>query len=120
MRGAISVPVGGAQVLPEYAVDFVFTWQGGAAAAAYGPGCRAPDEASSACSLALANMTGANRILVGVGWPLVVLIAWRRAWARGLPAAGVRAVRLGRPDAVPLAFLALASIYCLLLPLKRR
>jgi cation:H+ antiporter len=106
-------------VLPEYAVDFVFTWRGGAAAAAYGPDCRAPGEASSACSLALANMTGANRILVGVGWALVVLIAWRRARARGVPAAAASAIRLGRPDAVPLAFLALASLYCLLLPLKR-
>jgi cation:H+ antiporter len=106
-------------VLPEYAVDFVFTARGGAAAAAYGPGCRAPGEASSACSLALANMTGANRILVGVGWALVVLIAWRRARARGVPAAEASAIRLGRPDAVPLAFLALASLYCLLLPLKR-
>jgi len=106
-------------VLPEYAVDFVFTARGGAATAAYGPGCRAPEEANSACSLALANMTGANRILVGIGWALVVLIAWRRARARGVPAAAASVVRLGRPDAVPLAFLALASLYCLLLPLKR-
>ena len=29
----------------------------------------------SPCGLALANMTGANRILVGIGWALVVLIA---------------------------------------------
>lgn len=106
-------------VLPEYAVDFVFTWRGGAAASAYGPTCRAPHETSSACALALANMTGANRILVGVGWALVVLIAWRRARSRGAPAATASAIRLGRPDAVPLAFLALASLYCLSLPLKR-
>jgi cation:H+ antiporter len=106
-------------VLPEYAVDFVFTWRGGTAVAAYGHGCRAPGEESSACSLALANMTGANRILVGVGWALVVLIAWRRALARGVPSAEASAVRLGRADAIPLAFLAVASLYCLLLPLKR-
>ncbi|HEX2358054.1 MAG TPA: sodium:proton exchanger [Micromonosporaceae bacterium] len=106
-------------VLPEYAVDLVFTWRSGVAAAAYGPGCRAPGEATSACSLALANMTGANRILVGVGWALVVLIAWRRARARGVPAAEASTIRLGRPDAVPLAFLAVASVYCLLLPFKR-
>ena len=106
-------------VLPEYAVDFVFTWRGGAAVAAYGPDCRMPGQESSACSLALANMTGANRILVGVGWALVVLIAWRRAAARGTPAAEASAIRLGRADAIPLAFLAIASLYCLLLPLKR-
>jgi cation:H+ antiporter len=106
-------------VLPEYAVDFVFTWRGGAAVAAYGSDCRAPGEESSACSLALANMTGANRILVGVGWALVVLIAWRRARVRGVPPAEASGIRLGRPDSVPLAFLAVASLYCLLLPLKR-
>jgi cation:H+ antiporter len=98
-------------VLPEYSVDFVFTWRGGEAAAQYGASCVAPGETTPACSLALANMTGANRILVGVGWALVVLIAWRRSKERG--------VRLGRADAVPLAFLTLASLYCLLLPFKR-
>ncbi|GAA2631164.1 sodium:calcium antiporter [Dactylosporangium fulvum] len=98
-------------VLPEYAVDFVFTWHGGEAAAQHGAVCRAPDEQTSACSLALANMTGANRILVGVGWALVVIIAWRRSRRSG--------IRLERSDAVPLAFLTLASLYCLVLPFKR-
>ncbi|GAA4258347.1 sodium:proton exchanger [Dactylosporangium darangshiense] len=98
-------------VLPEYSVDFVFTWRGGEAAAQYGAACAPPGDATPACSLALANMTGANRILVGVGWVLVVLIAWRRSKGRG--------IRLGRADAVPLAFLTIASLYCLLLPFKR-
>ncbi|MET7397470.1 sodium:proton exchanger [Dactylosporangium sp. NPDC005572] len=98
-------------VLPEYAVDFVFTWRGGAAAAEHGVACKAADESTSACSLALANMTGANRILVGVGWALVVLIAWRRSGRGG--------IRLQRADAVPLAFLTVASLYCLILPFKR-
>ena len=63
-------------VLPEYAVDFVFTIQGGEAYAQYGPTCLPPGSTEqSPCGLALANMTGANRILVGVGWPLVVLVA---------------------------------------------
>jgi cation:H+ antiporter len=56
---------------------------------------------------------------VGAGWALVVRIAWRRARSRGAPAATASAIRLGRPDAVPLAFLALASLYRLLLALKR-
>jgi cation:H+ antiporter len=98
-------------VLPEYSVDFVFTWRGGAAAEAYGAGCLPPGEQTAPCSLALANMTGANRILVGIGWVLVVVIAWRRSKERG--------IRLGRADAVPLAFLAIASLYCLILPFKR-
>jgi cation:H+ antiporter len=106
-------------VLPEYAVDFLFTLRGGTAVAQYGADCRPPSESTSACSLALANMTGANRILVGVGWGLVVLVAWRRARARGTPAHEARRVRLARPDSVPLAFLALASVYCLTLPFRR-
>ncbi|MFB9442928.1 sodium:proton exchanger [Dactylosporangium vinaceum] len=99
-------------VLPEYSVDFVFTWRGGEAAARYGADCAPPGgDGTPACSLALANMTGANRILVGIGWAVVVLIAWRRSKERG--------ITLGRADAVPLAFLTLASLYCLVLPFKR-
>lgn len=100
-------------VLPEYSVDFVFTWRGGEAAAHYGAGCAPPGPGAGppACSLALANMTGANRILVGVGWVLVVLVAWRRSGRHG--------IRLGRADAVPLAFLTIASLYCLVLPFQR-
>jgi cation:H+ antiporter len=106
-------------VLPEYAVDFVFTARGGEAVATYGPSCKAPGEETSACSLALANMTGANRILVGVGWALVVLIAWRRMRRRGVSPARANRVALNRADAVPLVFLGLASVYCLTLPFKR-
>src|ERR1700719_5172278 len=48
-------------VLPEYAVDFVFTWKAGKHPAEF-----APD--------ALANMTGGNQLLIGAGWSLVVLV----------------------------------------------
>ncbi|WP_033401008.1 sodium:proton exchanger [Actinokineospora enzanensis] len=95
-------------VLPEYAVDFVFAWEGGHAFATDGPACSA-----GSCGLALANMTGANRILVGIGWAAVVLLAaWRTR--KG----GSRTVTLERTDAVPLAFLALATVYSLTLPLR--
>jgi cation:H+ antiporter len=106
-------------VLPEYAVDFVFTARGGEAVATYGPSCRPPGTDTSDCSLALANMTGANRILVGVGWAVVVLIAWRRMRARGDSPATATRIVLGRPDSVAIAFLTLASLYCLVLPFKR-
>ncbi|WP_433607530.1 sodium:proton exchanger [Dactylosporangium sp. CA-139114] len=99
-------------VLPEYSVDFVFAWRGGEAARQWGADCQPPGgDGTPACSLALANMTGANRILVGIGWVVVVLIAWRRSKERG--------ITLGRADAVPLAFLTIASLYCLILPFKR-
>jgi len=61
-------------VLPEYAVDFVFSFQAGQIYAAEG-NCPPAEDGSTPCALALANMTGANRVLVGVGWPLVVAVA---------------------------------------------
>ncbi len=51
-------------VLPEYAVDLHFAWQAG--------------KDPSYAPYAVANMTGANRLLIGFGWPVVVLIhCWR-------------------------------------------
>ena len=104
-------------VLPEYAVGFVFAWKGGNDVARYGASCQAPGaEGNSNCSLVLANMTGANRLLIGIGWSLIVFIAywqWRR---RGEHHEGVA---MERSKAVELAFLSLACAYCLTLPLKR-
>ena len=55
-------------VLPEYAVDMVFAWKGGNAFEEFGRSCLGPgDTGESPCSLALANMTGANRLLIGIG-----------------------------------------------------
>ncbi|HZA84929.1 MAG TPA: sodium:proton exchanger, partial [Actinomycetes bacterium] len=64
-------------VLPEYAVGFVFAWKGGNDVEQFGAGCKAPGaEGNSNCSLVLANMTGANRLLIGIGWSLIVFIAY--------------------------------------------
>src|SRR3954470_21085073 len=54
-------------VLPEYAVDFVFTSKAGEAA-------KAGIHPNVDAQLALANMTGGNRLLIGIGWSMVVLI----------------------------------------------
>jgi cation:H+ antiporter len=104
-------------VLPEYAVDLVFAWKGGNAVEQFGPSCQAPGASGeSSCSLALANMTGANRLLIGIGWSLVVFIAWSQ-WRRR----GDRndSIDLERPHTVELSFLTVASLYSLTLPLKR-
>jgi cation:H+ antiporter len=104
-------------VLPEYAVGFVFAWKGGNDVEQYGPDCRPPDaEGASNCSLVLANMTGANRLLIGVGWSMIVFIAywqWRRRGERH------DGVKMERTKSVELSYLTLASVYCLTLPLKR-
>lgn len=113
-------------VLPEYAVDMVFAWKGGNGFQEFGSSCQAAGSTSeSPCSLALANMTGANRLLIGVGWSLVVFLAWlamrRRNRAKGPDHAGppLDGITLDRTHSVELTFLAVASAYSLTLPLKR-
>jgi len=103
-------------VLPEYAVDMVFAWKGGNAFEQFGAACHPPGApGEDACSLALANMTGANRLLIGIGWSMVVFIAAYRSRTR--PPV-LREVRLDRQHSVEVAFLGLATVYSLTLPLK--
>jgi cation:H+ antiporter len=96
-------------VLPEYAVDFTFAAKAGKNPEKYAP-------------LALANMTGGNRLLIGVGWALVVLLAaWRItsiARKRGYTGELDTDVHLERPHAIEITFLALATAYSLTLPFK--
>jgi cation:H+ antiporter len=114
-------------VLPEYAVDFVFTWKAGDAVQTAGT-CEFGGV--NHCENALANMTGGNQLLIGLGWSLVVLIAaWRLKQARaGKVAASrippgtdinAREVRLERSHSVEISFLVIATLYGLTLPLKR-
>ncbi len=108
-------------VLPEYAVDFVFAYKGGQSFAQTGEACLPIDGGTeSPCSLALANMTGANRLLIGIGWTMVVFIAFIRLRSKGmLPTTGKwEGVRLERRNSIEIAFLAVATIYSLTLPLK--
>src|SRR5690242_1149345 len=49
-------------VLPEYAVDMYFAWMAG--------------KDPQYTAYATANMTGANRLLIGVGWAAVVFAVW--------------------------------------------
>jgi cation:H+ antiporter len=98
-------------VLPEYAVTFVFAAKAG----------RHHGDAP----LVLANMTGANRLLIGIGWSMVVLLAAYRRRAAGR-AAGAEAVAgatregvsLERSHSIEIGFLLLATTYSLLLPLR--
>ena len=96
-------------VLPEYVVDFTFASKAGENPEKYAP-------------LALANMTGSNRLLIGVGWTAVVLIAaWRIkhiARSRGYEGELDTDVHLDRSHSIEIGFLAVATIYSLTLPLK--
>ena len=105
-------------VLPEYAVDLVFAIKGGNSYEATGPACLPQGGgAESPCSLALANMTGANRLLIGLGWTMIVFIAWYRFRQRGETEKS-QAIVLERSHSVELSYLALASIYSVFIPLR--
>ena len=84
-------------VLPEYAVDMYFTWRAG------------KDPASDYAHYAVANMTGANRLLIGVAWGLVAALYWFRR---------KRAVRMNEERRLELSFLAMATVYAFAIPLK--
>jgi cation:H+ antiporter len=83
-------------VLPEYAVDIVFAFKAG--------------QDPAFAPYAAANMTGSNRLLLGLGWPLIAVIAWL--------VRGESRLRLTRDAVLPLSFLAVATIYSCVLPLK--
>ena len=110
-------------VLPEYAVDFVFSFQAGQIYAAEGH-CPPGEGGSTPCALALANMTGANRVLVGVGWPLVVAVASLAVWRSRRHGGGDSAtthqgcVQMPRTLSAEVVFLGIATLYSLTLPLR--
>lgn len=119
-------------VLPEYAVDLVFGFKAGNAVQEFGEVCKASGVTTeSPCSLALANMTGSNRLLIGIGWSMVVFLTWYRVrslrrrrdelpenLARGLAQQSGDVIHLERSNSVEVAFLAAATLYSLTLPLK--
>ena len=103
-------------VLPEYAVDFVLTADAGREFAETGVG-------GEAATLALANMTGANQLLIGFGWPLVILLGtWRVKRTGATPdmaeGATPTTIYLTKAQSVDIAYLAIASVYGMSLFLK--
>ena len=93
-------------VLPEYAVDLVFAWKAGADDALGALTCTDPCAAVEPANrqLAIANMTGANRLLIGLG------LAGRRADLRGDGAARSRWRCSSSAAALELGFLRLATL----------
>jgi cation:H+ antiporter len=85
-------------VLPEYAVDMYFAWEAG--------------KDPKYTAFATANMTGANRLLIGVGWATVVLAFWLKTRAK--------AVKLETAHKPEVLYLALATLYSFIIPLKGR
>jgi len=84
-------------VLPEYAVDMYFTWMAG----------QQPD--SNYAHFAIANMTGANRLLIGVAWTVVAFLVWQRTR---------KPVILEGERRIDVLFLGMATAYALTIPLS--
>ena len=83
-------------ILPEYVVDASFAW------------LAAEDPAYA--GYAIANMTGANRLLIGIAWPLVVVLAYLRFRRRF--------VELEEGHGLELVVLLAATLYAFILPFK--
>jgi cation:H+ antiporter len=95
-QSAALLVLGLVSVLPEYAVDLHFAIEA------------ASDPAYA--HYAVANMTGANRLLIGIGWTAVVLLACRRA--------GTRRLEIPRHNVIEIRFLLLATHYSFAIPLS--
>ncbi len=83
-------------ILPEYVVDASFAWLAA--------------EDPSYSGYAIANMTGANRLLIGIAWPMVVLLAWIRFRKRH--------VELEAGHGLELVVLLAATLYAFIIPIK--
>jgi len=83
-------------ILPEYVVGATFAWD-------------APGNPGNA-ELAIANMTGANRLLIGLFWPLIVGIVWFRQ--------RTRVTALNRENGLEIIALLAATLYAFVIPIK--
>jgi len=102
-------------VLPEYAVDLFFAWT-----APHVPECITPSfpldcaggvsDIAHPKNLAIANMTGANRLLVGMAWPMIFLIYWLRTRSRTMA--------VERSNSIGILFLGAATLYSFSIPIR--
>ncbi len=90
------------QTLPEFAVEAVIAWDAG--------------KDPSRAHLAIANLTGAIRLLIGLGWPMIFFVAafFGRRTKPGLPE-----ILLEREHAVEVVGLAPPLLYFVVIYLKR-
>jgi cation:H+ antiporter len=83
-------------ILPEYVVDATYAYL-----AASDP---------SYAGYAVANMTGANRLLIGIAWPMVIVVGWLR-FRRST-------VTLEREHGLELVVLLAVTIYAFTIPFR--
>ena len=102
-------------VAPEYAVDALYAWNAGQFAGT--------PRGMEAGNLAVANMTGANRILIGLGWSGIALFTIFRSGADDDPAVSRRegfladTISLDKDIGLEIVFLLAATAWAFLVPL---
>jgi cation:H+ antiporter len=105
VSGSLAVAVLGViAVLPEYAVDLYYAYTAG----------HVPEYTQYAA----ANMTGSNRLLMGVGWPVVVLVSV--LVARRTTGRKVGGLDLDTSNRVEIGFLMIAGLVVFVIPATGR
>lgn len=84
------------EVLPEYSFEVVLAWE-------------------RRIELAASSMTGSNRLLLGLGWPLIFFVAYFAARARRR---AFSAIEIPLALASDIAFLAAATVYAVVIVAK--
>jgi cation:H+ antiporter len=110
LRGGLSIALLAViAILPEYVVDFYFAFAAG--------------KDPSMAAYASANLTGANRLLLGFGWPAMAIFGYfairsmNKKAKQEFPKFGVALESEARVD---LAFLMVASAIALIVPLTHQ
>lgn len=97
-------------VLPEYAVDLYYAYVAG--------------HNADYVQYAAANMTGSNRLLMGIGWPVVVLVglfvAQQTAAKKGTAHKNSAVLPLEAGNRVELGFLLIAGLVAFIVPATGR
>jgi cation:H+ antiporter len=91
-------------VLPEYAVDLYYAYTAG--------------HVPAYTQYAAANMTGSNRLLMGLGWPVVVLVSVLVARRAG--GGKANGLELEASNRVEIGFLMIAGVAAFLIPATGR
>lgn len=91
-------------VLPEYAVDLYYAFTAG--------------QNAEYTQYAAANMTGSNRLLMGIGWPIVVLVSLYVA--RRVTGKKTTTLMLDPGNRVELGFLLIAGVAAFIIPATGR
>ena len=92
-------------VLPEYSVDLYF-----AITAAHNP---------QYVHYAVANMTGGNRLLIGIGWAMIPMLLWLRQRMKKEKGQGFNTeVVLEPAQKREISILIVASVYSFIIPIK--